>query len=379
MSGVDDTVSRLCYQARLSGEPLRRPAYEENRLANPTESHRPRVEIIVLDYNGLDDTVRCLESLGALDYDNFGVVVIDNASTIDPIPTLRSKFPQFESIRLPVNTGWAGGNNAGLRQVLHRRPDYLVLLNNDTIVSPHLLSRLVEAAEREPSYGIIGPLIAWMEDRDVVMTDGNRFNPPGFPGFFERVEVPPADLPPERAAPPVTPIELVNGCCMFIRREVFEAVGLIDDTFFLQHEESDFCLRAEAAGVHCGILPQILVWHEGSAAFNREGSSGVAWKAYFSSRNLLRMIGRHSGGQRRDFLPSLGRFVRYTHHLRTYAHEEGHDATADAYVFGIVDALRGVSGGVWQWERDLPFRLISGAFDAAEALARARRRGSGGT
>ena len=100
-----------------------------------------------------------------------------------------------------------------------------------------------------------------MDEPETVLTDGCRFNHPESPGFFERIVVPIETIDPPR----VDPVEIVNGCCMMIARQVFEQIGLIDERFFLIHEEADFCLRARQAGFACGILAEPLVWHKHSA------------------------------------------------------------------------------------------------------------------
>ena len=119
------------------------------------------------------------------------------------------------------------------------------------------------------------------------MTDGVVFNEPKEPGFFQRKTVQLVDA----AIPPITAVDIVNGCCMLIRAEVFERIGLIDERFFLVHEESDLCLRARRAGFRLGVLGEALVWHKGSSAFAR---TGKRLQRYYDTRNLCLLLGKHA-------------------------------------------------------------------------------------
>ena len=259
----------------------------------------PRVWIVPVNFNGLEDTRKCLRSLAALT-SPASVVVVDNASNEDPTSTLQQEFPSVQLIRNPVNAGWSGGNNAGIRFALGRGADFILLLNNDTTVHPELVARLLAAAEAHPECGIIGPVIRYMDEPELAMTDGTRFNRPGYPGFFQRQPVP------EREAV-VEETDIVNGCCMMVRAAVFERIGLIDDRFFLIHEEADFCLRAREAGWSCGILAEGLVWHKGSTSFKR---SGKRWQRYYDTRNLGLLLAKHQA----RFRTGRGRRIRRAGH-----------------------------------------------------------------
>ena len=127
------------------------------------------------------------------------LIVVDNASTEDPRPIIQPEFPECRYVRNRCNEGWAGGNNSGIRVALEQGADQIILLNNDTEVVPQLVQRLIAAAAAYPDYGIIGPVINFLEEPDKLMTDGCVFNEPGYDGFFQRKPVP---LSPGRAPMP---------------------------------------------------------------------------------------------------------------------------------------------------------------------------------
>ena len=287
----------------------------------------PDVWIVPVNFNGLDDTRKCLRSLAGLTTPA-SVVLVDNASADDPTATLRADFPWAHVVRNPVNGGWSGGNNTGIRYALDRGADLVVLLNNDTTVRPDFVARLAAAAAAHPGYGVIGPVIRYMDEPDLVMTDGTAFNRPGRPGFFQRLPVPECETDP----PAVAEVDIVNGCCMMVRADVFRRVGLIDDRFFLIHEESDFCLRVREAGWKCGVLAEPLVWHKGSSAFNR---SGKRWQRYYDARNLGLLLSKHRTP--RPKLASYALYLRYAYHRYCHEREDGQPDAADAVLEGLVD------------------------------------------
>lgn len=297
----------------------------------------PDIWIVLVNYNGTEDTRACLRSL-ASQTSPASVVVVDNASTPDPTALLRKEFPGVSVIRSESNGGWAGGNNLGMRYALDRGAELVVLLNNDTVVSPDLVARLFAAAEAHPEYGILGPVIRFLEPPCEVQTDGVVFNRPDRDGFFQRREVPLETAP----IPRVSEVDIVNGCCLMVRREVVDAIGLVDEDFFLIHEESDFCLRSQRAGFRNGVVAEALVWHKGSSTFRREGKR---LQRYFDARNLVKLLARH--GHRRGSrgkLRSIGHHLRYSWHRYSAERESGFHTSAEAVVEGLYDALVGEYG-----------------------------------
>ena len=308
---------------------------------------RPPPAIILVDFNGLDDTRKCLASLAGL-VGAARVVVVDNASRVDVAAALSGTFPWATFLRAERNGGWAGGNNLGLKFALDGGADLVILLNNDTVVGPDFACRMVAAADAHPDFGILGPVIRFLAPPHEVQTDGVVFNGPARPGFFQRLAVP---LPP--AAPQATPggvqpdppggaaavaeVDIVNGCCLMVRRAVVERVGLIDEAYFLVHEESDFCLRAQEAGFKNGVVAESLVWHKGSSSFQREGKR---LQRYFDTRNLARLLRRHRGRPTaRGPWESRRHYLTYAYHRYAVEREGGFRDSADAVLEGLYDAM----------------------------------------
>lgn len=298
----------------------------------------PRVSVVVLNYNGFEDTRNCLTSLAAIDYVPLSIVVVDNASDPNHTDRLKDEFPCCDVLRNGGNLGYAGGNNRGIEWALSHGADWVLLLNNDTVVRPTIIDVLLAAAAHSPRAGIIGPVIGFLDEPDVTMTDGCLFNVPGHDGFFLRKPVRVTDTAP----PAVEPVDVVNGCCMAVRADVFSAIGLLDERFFLIHEESDFCLRATRAGFECVVVGSREVLHKGSSAFKRTGSR---LQRYYDARNLVLLLRKHPEARRaRGTAATMRAYVRYVYFRYVIEIEQGRPDGAAAVLEGLYDALTGGTG-----------------------------------
>src|SRR5262249_3506361 len=140
------------------------------------------VAIVLLNWNGTEDTLACLRSLGQLEYGNATVTVVDNGSTDGAPERIRARFPGVGLIENGRNLGFAGGNNVAIPPSVDAGADYVLLLNNDTEVAPDMLSRLIDVAERDPSVGIVGPKILYYDLPDTIWSAGGMIDAYGQPG-----------------------------------------------------------------------------------------------------------------------------------------------------------------------------------------------------
>jgi len=239
----------------------------------------PQVTIIVLNWNGLNDTLDCLESLGQLDYKNYKVVVVDNGSVDGSVPVIRERFPGVTIVENGENLGYAGGNNVGLRYAIVQGADYALLLNNDTVVDPAFLRILVDAVQAEPAVGIAGPTICYHERPDVIWSAGGAIDwqrgSTRMVGLDERDEG-------QFGAEPRT-VDFVTGCAILVRRAVMEQVGLLDERFFAYYEETEWCVRVARAGYKILHVPLARMWHKISPS--TQADSPLVH--YYMTRNRL--------------------------------------------------------------------------------------------
>lgn len=247
------------------------------------QSDPPLVFIVVVTWNGKRDTLECLASLQAVTYPNYRILLIDNASTDGTQEAVQKQFPSVEMIRTDRNLRFAGGNNVGIRHALSQGAAYVLLLNNDTVVDPNFLTELVATAERDPSVGMVGARIYYHEDPQRIWFAGGEIS--WWSGWIAHTGIRQVDrghFDSERA------VDYITGCCMLVRREVIERIGLLDERFFMYGEDVDWCLRARRAGYRLVFQPKAKVWHKLSVSAGGHFSWFKNWNKLKSTFRLLR-------------------------------------------------------------------------------------------
>ncbi len=239
----------------------------------------PQVAIIVLNWNGRDDSLACLNSVTRLDYPAYRVIVVDNGSVDESVPLIREQFPAATVIENEENLGYVGGNNVGLTQAVRMGADYALLLNNDTQVAPDMLSLLVKAASSDPAVGIVGPLIYYFDRPDVIWSAGGVID--WDHGYTRMIGLDQEDRGQLGNAP--RPVDFVTGCALLIKVPLIEQIGPLDPRFFAYYEETEWCVRAARAGYKILLVPQAKMWHKISPVA-REMSPQVH---YYMTRNRL--------------------------------------------------------------------------------------------
>ncbi len=246
-------------------------------------SQWPQVFIIILNWNNWSDTLKCLNSLKKIDYPRCEIIVVDNGSK----KKLKIKSNSFKQPIIQIfnrkNLGFAEGNNIGIRYALKSKADYVLLLNNDTLIEKNFLKELVLQAESDPKIGMIGPKIYFLDSlnkkkkkiwfaggkltrslfNQIIMTGYGEFDY----GQYNKIQK----------------VDYITGCCLLVKKQVIERIGLLDKKYFLYYEDVDWSLRAQKAGFKCIYDPQAKIWHKGSAT-SREGSFDYI---YYHIRNAL--------------------------------------------------------------------------------------------
>ena len=247
----------------------------------------PRIVVIVLTWNGREDTLACLESLQAVDYPNWEVLVVDNGSVDGTVAAIRAGYPRTTVIDIGKNLGFTGGNNVGIKAALDRGPEFILLLNNNTVVASDLLHAFARTADKHPEAGVFGAKIYFFSDPQRLWWAGAPWKPEALLSF-ESLESGALDNGTDFEQ--VQEIAYACGCAMFFRAAVARAVGLLDDRFFILYEEIDWCFRARRAGFGSVFAPTAKVWHKISMTFGGERS--LVYE-YFDLRNRLLWAERH--------------------------------------------------------------------------------------
>lgn len=247
----------------------------------------PKVSIIILNWNGWKDTLECLQSLQQIQYPNFSVLVVDNGSSDESVAQIKQAFPDVDLLETGENLGYAGGNNAGIVHALNKHPEFILLLNNDTIVAPDILAAFVDAASTNPTAGLFGAKMLYYAHPETIWALGGGnwdSDAAGFPHF--------AHNQPNYTCNINEAFELdyIIGCALFCRTNMIHCIGVMDETFFLNFEEMDWCYRARAAGYLSYAVPEATLWHKVSASF---GGENTPIRQYFMTRNELLWARKH--------------------------------------------------------------------------------------
>ncbi|HBG46739.1 MAG TPA: glycosyltransferase family 2 protein [Deltaproteobacteria bacterium] len=245
-----------------------------------------KVYVVLLNWNGLKDTSECLESLEKAACPGLEIIVVDNGSTDGSLEALKKRFgAAVRFIENRTNLGFAGGCNAGLRQALSEGAEYVILLNNDTVVDADFARELLKAAETEPEAGIICSKIFFHDRPDVIWYAGAFFNERlgwgrhrGYNDSGDKYRST------EETGRP-------TGCSMMVTRELCGKIGLFDEEYFCYCEDLDWGLRARKAGFKVLFAPASKVWHKVSSS---SGGRSTAVSLYYSTRNMLMCVDKNS-------------------------------------------------------------------------------------
>ena len=322
------------------------------------------VTAVTLNWNSFDDTRECLESLAAsLTYRPLDVVVVDNASTDDSVALLRDWLVKngllarvsaysggtlatqevVGASRLPVhlilastNLGFCTGNNLGIAEAFGAGNPYVLVLNNDTIAEPEMISELVKAAEQTRA-GLVGGLICYEGDRDTIWWAG---------GVFDK------SLETKRllAGQPLSALEFtapyetqwISGCMTLIPHETSLTVGAYDESFFIWSEEWDLSLRVSEQGRPLVVAPSARLFHKVGR------SLGVLYPLsyYYGTRNRLMLKRKHLSPLRRRRSTTIFVVTRVPRYLQLLA--RGRPDLVAAGIFALSGYFRGVTG---KWSR----------------------------
>lgn len=250
----------------------------------------PAVSIIVLNYNSRQDTLDCLHSLEHLTYPNVDVIMVDNGSTDGTVDAVRAAYPEMTVIDTGKNLGFTGGNNVGIQHALDNGADYIMLLNNDTIVAPDMIDIMIDTMEADPALGVTGPMIYYYDAPDTIWSAGGSID--WGHGLTSMIGLNEEDKGQFGEAP--RRVDFVTGCAMLARREVWQTVGLLDDKFFMYYEETEWCVRATRAGHHIAFVPTAMMWHKISI----EARATSPRTYYYMTRNRLLFLSNSRAGLR---------------------------------------------------------------------------------
>jgi GT2 family glycosyltransferase len=251
----------------------------------------PKVACIILNWNGWQNTIECLQALDECTYPELAIIVVDNGSTDDSVPKIRAAHAGVLLLESGANLGFAGGNNVGIRHALAHGAEYLWLLNNDTKPAPKALSALVAKALTDRKIGAVASICYYADAPSTVQAwAGARVNL--WIGYGPLATEPHED----------NWFDSLNGTSMLVSRSAIEDAGLLDEGFFLYWEDTEFCLRLRKRGWRLAAAPDSHVLHKVNAS---TGGNRIVLDRY-STASGLRLLRLHSAA------PHLASFIFLT-------------------------------------------------------------------
>jgi GT2 family glycosyltransferase len=298
-------------------------------LSEELRSAAPLVYAVVTNWNGLDDTSECIESIQRSTYPNLQVVIVDNGSTDNSASVLAERFPMAAQVRMDRNGAVTAAYNAGLRYALKQGADYVLMLNNDTILDEEMTALLVEFAQKDARFGLITPKIYYYDRPEVIWFAGGMRSRFDF-GAYGTGEG--ETDPQENSA--AKEVDYAWACGMLMSREMLESVGMFDTQFYLYYDDVDYSIRVQEAGYEVWYVPEAKMWHKVS-----HSTSGSADFARIWARSKMRLYRKHSRGLHRVGLvlyafvhAAFRALLPRSDNLRISAHP-------CAYIRGLVDGL----------------------------------------
>ncbi|MGB9980626.1 glycosyltransferase family 2 protein [Methanobacterium sp.] len=338
---------------------------------------KPNVSIIILNWNGWKDTIECLESLYQINYWDYNVIVVDNASSDNSIKKIKeycegklhvnSSFFEYNFKNKPLNIleldetelrtvklvnkffnlpsneklilikndenyGFAEGNNIGMKFVLNSLDsDYILLLNNDTVVDKYFLDELIEVAESVEKAGILGPMVYYYSEPDKITYIGGNINL-----YTGKITHPYLDE--LKNGHSAEKINYICGCSLLIKKEVVNEIGFLDPDYYLYYEDTDLGLKAINKDYMNLYVPKAKIWHKVSASINENSKTAL----YYGIRNHFLLIKKNT--DLKHMLTFLPVFLVRKFGFSLLLLLKGNFNGSKTVLNGVYDAIRGKYG-----------------------------------
>ncbi|MEX0748993.1 MAG: glycosyltransferase [Candidatus Saccharimonadales bacterium] len=234
----------------------------------------PLVSIVIVNWNGLEDTKQCLKSIGELHYENIEIIVVDNGS-VDGSKEYLSALDDIIYIDLPTNTGFTGGHIAG-KEVA--KGDFIILVNNDLVMDPEWINHALDSFNSHPDAAVVGGKQYMWNDENPAQDATNDYF------AFQEVDQSTGNTYTSLVGEEERSVDAISGACMMVKTESLKKVGYLDDDFFTYYEETDLTARLLRAGYRTYYNPRAVAWHKVAASTTRVNKKN-SYYLYMMHRN----------------------------------------------------------------------------------------------
>ena len=288
---------------------------------------QPNVSIILLNYKGTEDTIACIDSLQSISYSNYNIIIIDNASPDDsmerlehylqtqdidkysvfssPDEAMQSRLPntKFTLLQSGHNGGYGHGNNLGIKYALKNGTDYVLTLNNDTIVESGFLQPMVQMCEKEKNIGIVSGQIFYLDQPDTFWFNGGTFNK--YTGKIIHNDYNTKNT----GQKPLHENTFITGCMWLIPKNVFHNIGFINEEYFMYVEDLEFSQRVLERGYSLKISQDSHIYHKVGSSSGGEVSE---FPVYWTTKNKLKFMHKNM----KPFVWPLGFYNIFKYSIR---------------------------------------------------------------
>lgn len=259
---------------------------KNKNIVNPNIDKLPLVYAVVLNFNGFDDSERCICSLKESIYPNLKIVIVDNLSNDLSGVKLKDTFPELPVIFTNKNMGYAGGMNLGAKFALKNNADLILLTNNDVVFTKNFLQPLLATISTKEKIGIVSPKILYLNDKKTIYSAGADFKV-----FLGGAYNPYRGKPAHKFGNQLREITFADGSCLLVKKDVFWKVGYLDEKYFMYFEDLDFSEKVRKY-FKIYFVPDSIVYHKTGAGSNWSNYSSLYY--YFYTRNRLIFFSNHN-------------------------------------------------------------------------------------
>jgi GT2 family glycosyltransferase len=259
------------------------------------------VYTVILTHNHCADTLQALDSLCQMAYPNQRLLLVDNHSSDGTVERVRADYPEVELLVHSDNLGFSAGMNSGLRHALGRGADHVLIINNDVVADPSMLTFLVESMG--PSVGAVAPTIYYWDDPSRIWSSGFSMHPL----FLEMRGGSRGTIDHGQRQEPFE-VGCLLGCALLLNGSMLRDIGLLDERYFFYYEDLDLCLRARQQGYRLMTVPAARLWHKVASS----AGMGSAFRVYQMARGNTILYRTHARGLQKPigFLIRVGSTVK---------------------------------------------------------------------
>lgn len=251
-------------------------------VSNEIHSNFMKHAVILVNYNGLDYSLECIKSILEVENNNeIIIILVDNASKHNESQIIKNQFPNVVVINSKVNSGFSAGNNLAIQYAMKQGFEYITLLNNDTVVAPDMFIRLEEYCSNTNA---TTPKMYYFNSPNTIWYGGGNLNRKT--GNAEHIHMNCEDVYDNNP----TTCTFATGCCLMVKADLFSMIGLLEESYFMYCEDTDFCIRLLLAGLSITYVPQAKLWHKVSTS---TGGSDSPFSTYYMTRNRLNSVKKY--------------------------------------------------------------------------------------